>query len=58
MTVGEALKDPTTNLGKAVVQCKSEFEIRKTQAFEIIANQGCTIEEAFNQVWASTRYVA
>jgi hypothetical protein len=54
MTVGEALTNPATALGRAAADLAAERAKRTAAARTLVAERGITLEEAFALVWNVT----
>lgn len=50
-TIGEALNDPNTALGRAAVQLAADRAQRLAAAQALVAAEGITLEEAFARIW-------
>lgn len=58
MTVGQALTDTSTALGRAAAQTDALRAERLAAAREIAAAEGITLEDAITRVWTSATFVA
>lgn len=56
MTVGQAVTDPRTALGRAAVQVSDDRAARLAAARAIVEAEGITLEDAVARVWASVSF--
>lgn len=50
-TIGQALEDPTTALGRANIQVSNDRAIRLAAARELCAIEGISLEDALAVIW-------